>query len=113
MKHLKTYENVNNNESQVGDYVLCKPNNMDVLFGTKNQKTNLKNFIQNNIGIIKKITADEIQVKYHDVPFTINKFFNYDNTLSFELDEIIISSSDIEDIKKEYELRFTSNKYNL
>jgi hypothetical protein len=113
MKHLKTYENVNNNEPKIGDYVLCEINNLDSIFSTNENKYKLDEFVKNNIGIIVRITQNEISVKYHDVPFYITHFFNYNNILNFNPDEIVISSLNLEDIKKEYELRFTSNKYNL
>lgn len=114
MKHLKAYEKLNNNIPQIGDYVLCDPHDMSALFGTNTQKKSLKHFIENNVGIITKITPEEITVEYHNIPYTIqDNFFMMGGKLSFDPDEIIISSSNMKDIKKEYELRLTSNKYNL
>jgi hypothetical protein len=67
MKHIKTYEELNIDEPQVGDYILVEDNFLS---------SYIKDFLENNIGIIKNITPTNIyQCKYpnNDGNWRLNK----------------------------------------
>ena len=107
MKYLKFFENeqISKKLPNVGDYVLC-----DESF-----KTELNNFINNNIGKIIKIEHDshitEYLVEYdlNLIPLGIKKYFIYNNRRLFIIDEITHHS----DNKDDLELILLSKKYNI
>jgi hypothetical protein len=110
MKYIKTYEDLKF-EIQVGDYVQIK---------THSSILNVKEFINNNIGIVSNInhTNDDIVVGYYDIPKVIEKFFNktyYKNnsifpfTRSFDLNRVV----EFGKTKEELEMKILAKKYNL
>ena len=72
MKYLKKFESVQD-EIEIGDYVLIR---------THSSLPNVKEFINNTIGVVSNIiyNYDDIIVGYFDVPKNIEKFFNKSNS---------------------------------
>jgi len=115
MKHLKTYETINDGP-QIGDYVIIKSNSpVDAVV----------DFIENNIGQIIDITYpknlyhDKISrysIKYTNIPKNITSYF-YNNVIKGKFcnfrksnySDIIEYSKNKEDLK----IKLTANKYNL
>ena len=105
MKYIKTYEQ-NNNEPQIGDYVICTDQNPEV-----------SEFTLNNVGkIVKYILMNNdrfpYKVKYKNVPVKlIDKGYIFDNNdiRKTSRDEIIHWSKN----KKDLELILYTKKYNL
>ncbi len=127
MRYIKAYENINNTELKVGDYVLCK----DLTELSKNnqffdtQKI-FKNFISKNVGKIIKIDnqlENSIFVSYKNIPeeildyafytisnltkygidtqnYIIPEYKTYSNIVAFKKDEIIYFSKNKEDVEK-------------
>jgi len=111
MKHIKTYENIN--EPQVGDYVICEEKDRYYML-----EKELCEFIKNNIGKIVIVNASgnkscPYTVQYENVPDTIrDNFFtkyNLSNNRNFRKTEIIFFSK----YKSDVEAYLTSNKYNI
>ena len=118
MKHLKTFENIN--EPQVGDYVICYEDTIDY---------NLKSFISNNIGTIYKINKIYVNKnKNLECPYIIeyeNEKIPNNISISFSIfddsniakrnkrnmreEEIIFFSK----YKKDVEAYMQANKYNI
>lgn len=122
MKYIKTYEELNINKPEVGDYLIAKT---DSIFDNnkkwKNQNDiNYLNFIKSSIGYIFK-TPDYYSylVKYENIPDDIKKYFHYsDYSQGIKVGNSILINDD-EDIeywsknKEELENILTSKKYNL
>lgn len=114
MKYLKQYEFFED-EPQIGDYVLC-----DIKLERHNERENIMNFVNNNIGQIINIQDTEIRVQYTNVPKEIKNWFRQD-TISFngkEYDKYskLIHSDKIIAIGKtpeEVKIKIDANKYNL
>jgi hypothetical protein len=134
MRHIKAYENVNDDELKVGDYVLCK----DLRELSKNNQffdvqEIFKNFISKNAGKVIKINNnDEIFISYGNVNipdeildyafyteysllksgiqgYVIPGYETYSNIVAFNKNEIIYFSKNKEDV----ELSIQTIKYNL
>lgn len=107
MKYLKKFEN--NNEIEIGDYVLCSYDTDNMSYNIKN----LSNFISNNIGVVID-NSDEynIDIKYDNVPENIKMFFNGKDSnirLGTERYLVLAFGKTIKDI----EIYITANKYNI
>jgi hypothetical protein len=115
MKYLKSYENINEEEPQIDDYVIAIPINMI---------QNAEHFFNNTIGIISNITNNihekYIAVEYENIPPFISAYYcrwrertdgtQYrENLIWFERNMIIYFSKNKEDI----ETHLTLNKYNI
>ena len=112
MKYLKKYEELNQGEPEIGDYVILKPNTLIEL---------TDNFIRNNIGQIKsnrERSYANYVIKYINVPEDIiGGFLFYEIENNKKGDVVYLSDrSDIQYYsknKKELELILAANKYNL
>jgi len=75
MKYIKTYEELDNVEPEVGDYVVCDLSDNDYI------EKELNDFISNNIGIIKNIdnrpssVFNKYQIRYKNVPDKLYNLF--------------------------------------
>jgi len=121
MKHIKTYEEVNINEPEVGDYAIIK--NDSIYFNTTPWKSendiNYLNFIKSSIGyIFKKPNKTSYLIKFENIPDIYNKYFqfsDYSDGLKFG-NSILVYDDDIEywsKNKEELEHILAANKYNL
>jgi len=100
MKHIKHFKNTN--KPQAGDYVICIENG-----GIQA----VKNFVDNNIGIIVKVKNRPnfpYRVKYENIPIEIEEWFT-DESREMSEKEIIHFSKNKEDL----EIYIQANKYNL
>ena len=98
MKHLTEFDNSLN----VGDYVLMR---------ARNKTDEFSIFINNNIGKISSITYkyQEIDVVYDNIPKKLkDHFYNY-SARTFDIDQIVFSSHDKDDVL----LFLQSRNYNL
>jgi len=105
MKHLKTFETLNQNEPQIGDYVICQELNAI-------EEINL--FLGNNIGKIVFVGERKMFfcVQYTNIPRNISDRFGYGsitNARNMRRDEIKYWS----DNKENLETLLSTNKYNL
>lgn len=106
MKYIKSYENILNNNIQIGDYVYCNEKTEgvpeDALF-----------FINNNIGKVVQINKGyDYTVKYYNIPENIKRYFirfNVEDCRGFDYNEIIYHSKN----KQELKAIISQNKYNL
>lgn len=109
MKYIKTYEEININEPEVGDYVICKENNSD------RSDDKAASFTSNRIGKIVRISLTntyKYDISYTDIPINLHQFFNTirgEECRPMKGDEIIYWSKD----KDELIPFISSNKYNL
>jgi len=112
MKYLKTYEEVNERELQIGDYIFC-----DGSFGFSEE---VANFIENNIGQYVANDSNDrdiLIIQYENVPnelrknlyYTDENYTTYENAAIMERWEIKYWSPNKEDL----EIYLDSNKYNL
>lgn len=110
MKHIKTFEALNQTEPNVGDYVIVS--DYDLL------ETELSSFLNNNIGqLIKKTTSCGLtkndclnKIKYYDIPEEIRSKM-YSNA-----GEINVYSKDIKywsANKEELETILQAKKFNI
>lgn len=111
MKHIKTFETVNEGEPQVGDYVICK----------ESMDENLDEFISNNIGKFVRFRVEndpvanifECIIQYENIPTQLQYGFdcaiNLNNCRGMRIDEISKWSKNKKDLDLEIELK----KYNL
>ena len=110
MKHLKKYEKVNS-EPKFGDYVLfqIRINNDDYNpFLLK-----VKQFIDNNIGKIVKITGNSCEVQYENLPYDLIGVAKNNS-----IDTIYINKGQHDILafskrKKDLEPLIVANKYNI
>ena len=104
MKYLKKFETITESKKmQVGDYILIR--------STRNPE-DLNNFINNNIGQIKKIESKSIRVMYDDIPEKFYKNFHTkdegDGRL-FGKDQIV----EFAKTKENLELKIQMKKFNI
>lgn len=100
MKYLKKFKQ--NNEPQVGDYILC-----DI----KDSNDKLAKFTQNNIGQIEEIYYSYTTIykaKYKNVPPNLT-FYGIKNLIGLQQHHIKYYSNDKEYLK----IILNSKKYNL
>jgi len=100
MKVNKFNEN-NNDEPKVGDYVICTENQLDHEFN---------NFIADNIGKIIVISNDKYayEIRYYNIPYRFNDYF-YNDIRGFGEYEIIHFSKN----KAELETILATKKFNI
>jgi uncharacterized protein YifN (PemK superfamily) len=103
---FKIFEN--ESKPKVGDYVICSFNVYD------DSDKLLKEFLENNIGIIKNIKFNDFVywVEYNDVPYKLSLFYsirNNPNILSLRNNNIVHYSENVGDL----EPYIVSKKYNL
>jgi len=112
--NFKIFENVNNDEPEIGDYVACVVNERYFEYN----EDMFMNFVKKSIGeIIDKRLSNGFGnntyyyiVKYYNIPKIILNYFKFDGTVIYaEQNEIVYFSKREEDV----ELYFTSKKYNL
>jgi hypothetical protein len=99
---IKIFEEYNN-KPEVGDYVLIN-------YKIKYDK-DFESFINNNIGKLFEVDFkfNEIEVEYENVPENIKKIWFYNNTVVFNISDIVEYGKTIEEL----ELKLAINKYNL
>jgi len=115
MKNLipyKIFENFNQKNPQIGDYVLCEEEDL----GDGNSALiDVKNFVKNNIGKLIKIVDEKRYnyfVQYENIPENIIDFFYFRENKSSRIyyrKEIKFFSPN----KKDAEIILQANKYNL
>ena len=110
MKHLKQFEFLNQNEPQIGDYVLCHEEDVE-------DDDDLTNFIDNNIGKIIGIDNTNtvpFDVEYENVPDNIRYHFTFytSNDRLMTRKEIIYFSPNKPN-KEELEAIKQANKFNI
>lgn len=114
MKYIKTYEEINDNIPQVGDYVIL---NDDSTFD--NDDMNYLNFIKTSIGyIFKKPNVKFSYIKYDNIPDNIKDYFQYsDYSEGLKVGNCILANdSNIQywsKNKRELEPLLNAKKYNL
>lgn len=110
MKYLKTYEEINERELQIGDYVICPET-----YGFSEQ---VSNFVENNIGqYIANADMDFLIIQYENVPdelkvnlyYTNENYITYENSAVVERYEIKYWSPNKDDL----EIYLDADKYNL
>jgi len=106
MKYIKQYENLNQDDPQVDDYVICIDKVSD--------DSELEDFIKNNIGILKIIynrTDCKYGVFYENIPKSLNITYSRknNNIIDFDREEIIYHSENEEDVIT----YIKASKYNL
>ena len=97
---FKLYEEINQNEPEEGDYVICSEYEKDI-----------KDFIENNVG---QYVHYEVGARYpydieYNIPDNIIKIYFENNCRRFSFDEIKYWSKD----KDELESFLAAKKYNL
>jgi hypothetical protein len=116
MKYIKTFESLNIDEPQVGDYVICKetqPYKLDYNYNTDTNTdiTKLNTFFNDNIGkILKRFNNGNYLVKFKYVPNHLVSKFSMDDERLMMPEEIIYHSNNIKDIEQ---MQMNINKYNL
>lgn len=113
MKHIKSYENINDDNPQIGDYVICEEQNAMINY------SKLNNFFKNNPGKIKNITDHDINnyvIEFYNVPkdlyisyFDIVQGEENLYTRPMSRNELIVFSKNIKDL----EFKLSAKKYNL
>lgn len=111
MKYIKQYESIENNKPKVGYYVLMKTTVEE-----------LKNFIDNSIGIIDSINFDdeddlaEYTIRYENIPENLPRYFfnmntekTENNCRDFRKELMIEYAPTIEELK----IKIQQRKYNL
>ena len=117
MKYIKIYENiptprindaVKNSIFNLCDYVVAD----NYIWQYKNIE--VKNFLKNNVGVIKCAAANSYDVDYINIPTYIHKIIVnriiIKNSIVFYTEDLRLATS--EEIKQ-YELQKYMNKYNL
>ena len=109
MKHIKQYEEINQNEPKIDDFVICEEENTAI------DDVEIVQFTKNNIGQIMEIKSTDLykyRIKYDDVPDNLShKLLLYNNvyTRPMARDEIKYWATD----KNELLPLISANKYNL
>ena len=99
---FKTYESINEDEPELGDYVICKESHEHEIV--------VQNFLSQNIGkIVEMNKGYKYIVKYKNIPNDTKKYFIYQGTRGMDRNEIKYWSKD----KEELESILNANKYNL
>jgi hypothetical protein len=106
---FKIYESLNKGKPEIDDYILVK-----YLYSSDpNYLSELKNFLDNTIGILNDIDINEILVRYDNVPNNLKIFFKKTNkvfyTKPFEKKSIVCYSKNKEDLEK----ILMANKFNI
>ena len=103
MKYIKTFESINKDKPEVGDYVICDSTIDDYVICDSTNFVSLRELVQNSIGkitIIKSVFFwDEFYIEYGDLI----------GDIMFVEEEILFWSKN----KEELELILTTKKYNL
>ena len=111
MRHIKTYENIEN-RPKLGDYVICYE---------KHRGDDFENFIFNNVGKIVLTDYDgdknyDYLVQYDSVPKKLIEFFDMygvQNSRPMDRYEIIHFSENKKDLEDIIKMMTDVNKYNL
>ena len=108
MKVRKFNENINENEPEIGDYVICHSD--------ESGEKSLNEFTSVNIGIIIDKTSKDMinypySIKYDDLPSKLSSYTNNNdyNTIPFKKEEILYFSKNKEDL----ELILNTKKFNI
>lgn len=113
MKHLKAYEQLDKeNGPQVGDYVICKEEQLSSTIISKK----IQEFVNNNIAKVVEIQSYTYLIQFFDVPEELKNYITYDDKEK-QIDggrrvypyEIAEFAPTIEVLK----IKQTLNKYNL
>ena len=103
MKYLKTFEEINIGEIEIGDYVSVK---LDEIW------SDIINYLNGKIGIVKKINSGDPKylVEFEeDFPNYFSNITDHDREITFYEREIEYFSKN----KKELESILIANKYNI
>lgn len=129
MKYIKTYEELDQDQPKIGDYVIC--NEITGNNQLNDDEFMIKSFISKNIGqIVDFRTKDNISsqydtvenkysifVQYEDLPDEIYDDFDYHTNIDycriFNINEIIHWSENKDELEEILEFDSTVNKYNL
>jgi len=107
MKHLKTYESIEDkikDKIEIGDYIQVFYPNLNVSYNEEGIQ-----FLNDNIGKVVEISDNSVSILY-DVPPNVKSFFPYgDNTKAVYLKYVVGFGKTPEDVK----LQMSANKYNL
>jgi len=106
MKHIKTFEKLNQKKPQVGDYVICQDEEDDLI-----------SFMNNNIGKIIDISHNDkipFDIEYENIPSNIQNYFGFNNNIKnnnrvMSREEILYWSKNKEDLKQ----IILQRKYNI
>ena len=111
MKHLKKYKKVDS-EPKFGDYVLFKLN-----FDNDRQinpfMSKVKEFIDNNIGKILKITGNSCEVQYENLPYDLRAIAKDNSTDTIYINKGQHDILGFSKRKKDLEPLIVANKYNI
>lgn len=103
MKHLKYFENKDNNKLSVGDYVVIQPGE-DFFTDSYNE------FLSTHIGVVREVSGD---IFYVDFIFNENDSFSvkveYCHNQGFRMEHLKYHSKSLEDLK----IKINADKYNL
>jgi len=108
MKYIKNFESIKDNP-EVGDYILAKYNSKNDFNTSIN---NLKNFINNTIGIVHSLdhirNSCYFNIKYENIPKNIINFFD-DDIKRFNIESIVEFDKDLEHLK----FKIEAKKFNI
>ena len=119
MKHLKIYEEYEDSDIKIGNYVLLNIENDDnsfIIGLSSRQRIRLKEYLNNSIGeIINKYENYsgniQIEVKYYNLPFDISNLIG--NIIIVHESDIFDVSEEKQDLIDRYKLRQNTNKFNI
>jgi len=117
MKYLKTYEVLNQDELQIGDYVICE----ELYDSTDEDSTTVFNITYSNVGkYIKHIDNTEYcyLIKYDKsiIPNHLKMFFSHDGSTchrKMSREEIKYYSKNKKELEDMIDVLNQTNKYNL
>lgn len=104
MKYLKEFDRLYSNYPDVGDYVIIN---------TTSKGAELKEFINNNIGVATSVGANTLRVSYENIPDSIIMHFHRDDEGRLFSVEMIEDIVDFAKTKEDLEIILNANKYNL
>jgi len=119
MKHLKIYEDYEESDIKIGNYVVLNIKKEDIIwYGQSNdKKKKIVEFTNNTIGEIVNIKEGyyekEITVKYNDIPFDIDFYFGKEKSIVVNSKEIFDVSDEKQELIDRYNLRQNANKFNV
>lgn len=115
MKYLKQYEELNQKDPEIGDYVICSERYMNNNF-TEEENINYE-FLENNVGRYVKFQTGNYLIQYENIPPRIKDYYNHDDDMTNTIpnvrrmhrNEIVVFSPN----KEELEILMAQNKFNL
>ena len=119
MKYLKIYEAFKESDVKIGNYVILNVKFKDFGYSlSDNQKNTLVEYLNNTICEIVNITTSysgiqEIDVKYNNIPFTLNDWFGVGRTITLDITDIFDMSDSKKELIDRHNLRQAVNKFNI